>query len=199
MWKATLACNVVTTHTSVVRTASMFTENVFGDARNFEPFQVLRHVGADKHNLFLTILTKVVPGLIWMRADMTVYQPGIFLYNLLIKNPNRLYNCSKQFQEKRKCEYYISSSGQHNNMGSVSILHQQGPWTRCHPVHCRGMFCLFFYRNMHKNTNFWYNDTVCHLSKLFEQFFMLRTIQSFKICIILMKSSLQVLSWNVGA
>ena len=64
---------------------SMFRLNVYCDVTNFAPFLLLRHVGADKHNLFWNNSTKVVPGLIWMRADMTVYQPGDFLYNLLIK------------------------------------------------------------------------------------------------------------------
>ena len=84
-WKAPLACNVMTTPTSVVRTTSMFTQNVYCDVTNFAPFELLRHVGADKHHLLWSFLTKVVPGLIWMRADMTVYQPGNFLCNLLIK------------------------------------------------------------------------------------------------------------------
>ena len=85
LWKAPLACNVMTTHTSGVRTTSMFIENVYGDVTNFAPFQLLRHVGADKHH-FLEYFNIVVPGLIWMRvADMTVYQPGNCLYNLLIK------------------------------------------------------------------------------------------------------------------
>ena len=49
------------------------------------PFQLLRHVGADKHHLSWSILTKEVARLIRMQADMTVYQPGNFLYNILIK------------------------------------------------------------------------------------------------------------------
>ena len=80
-----LACNVMTTPTSVDRKTLMFTEKVFCDVTNFAPFQSLRHVGADKHDLFWSILTKVVPGLIWMVANMTVYKPANFLYNLLIK------------------------------------------------------------------------------------------------------------------
>ena len=85
LWKAPLTCNVMTTHTSVVRSTSMFTHNVYCDVTNFAPFELSRHVGADKHHLLWNILTKVVPGLMWMRADMTVYQPGNFLCNLLIK------------------------------------------------------------------------------------------------------------------
>ena len=83
-WKAPLACNVMKTPTSVVRTTSMFRLNVYCDVKNFAPFLLLRHVGTDKH-LFWSIATKVVPGLIWMRADMTVYHPGYSLYDLLRK------------------------------------------------------------------------------------------------------------------
>ena len=44
---------------------STFTKNVYCDLMDFGRFQLLRHVGANKHHLFLDILTKVVPG-----ADM---------------------------------------------------------------------------------------------------------------------------------
>ena len=69
--------NRYTTNTSVFRTASMFTENVYCDVTNFAPFQLLCHVCMDKHYL-----------LCWYEcgADMTVYQPGNFLYNVLKKN-----------------------------------------------------------------------------------------------------------------
>ena len=80
-WKAPLACNVMTTPISVARTTSMFRLNVYCDVTNFAPFLLLRHVGAYRHHLLWRILTKVVPGLIWMRADMTVYQPEDSLYN----------------------------------------------------------------------------------------------------------------------
>ena len=45
------------------------------------------------HHLFWSILIEVVPGLIWMRADMAVYQPGNFLYNLSIKKNPNMYFC----------------------------------------------------------------------------------------------------------
>ena len=73
---------------SAVRTRLMFTDNVYCDVTNSAPFQVWHFVGADKHHLFWNILIKVVPGLIWMQADMTLNQPGDFLYNLFMKNYN---------------------------------------------------------------------------------------------------------------
>ena len=49
-----------------------------------------------------------------MRADMTVYQPGDFLYNLLIKKSKHVINtCNIHLQLIKRCEYWpwwISSS-----------------------------------------------------------------------------------------
>ena len=55
----------MTTPAPVVRTTSMFTLNVYCDVTNFAPLRLLRHVGADKHHLLWSILTKCS-----LRADM---------------------------------------------------------------------------------------------------------------------------------